>query len=106
MNFLMIKYIASVTTMGKLVLFIWSFFIHCGSFKGLLYPRDSFGKKMYLNKCIIYCWLETFKPILTLSYKNGARHTLGGSLFAQVDLCDVYKSRKLTLESVKSGMRI
>ncbi|XP_067058061.1 putative leucine-rich repeat-containing protein DDB_G0281931 isoform X1 [Acropora muricata] len=40
----MLKHIALATTMEKLILFIWSFLIQGGSFKGLLHPRrDSFG---------------------------------------------------------------
>ena len=48
-RYLMLKHIALASTMEKLVLFLWSFLIHGGSFKGLLHPRrDSFGKKVYL----------------------------------------------------------
>ena len=77
-RFLMLKHIAVVNTMEKLVLFIWSFLIHCGSLKGLLHPpRDSFGKKMYqyvLQKIKITYIVGWKLSKLTLSRKNIARH--------------------------------
>ena len=109
-RYLMLKHIALASTMEKLVLFLWSFLIHGGSFKGLLHPRrDSFGKKMYLyvlqkiKITYIICWK------LTLSYKSAAGTTLEDSLLTQGDLvCDAYKysPRKLGFESVKTDQNL